>query len=298
MRCCLPIILSYLLPIFTVCSSQAKIPITVETDTYHFAQKIIADQKILSIEDFSGPNSHRDVVEFILVQQALALGGSKIDFTFTLGNYDARNIRLLQSGLLLISFDSLWLSQIIKFSENIYISDPVIRKGEYWAGLYTSADNSRALTTKKLADISKLSIVSNKNWYVDWKTVTQLAPKALTHEEEWISMAKLVSLQWVDVMLAPFNLIQPFTYQGDGYNIMAIDGIKVALNDSRHFVVSKKHPKGKETFIALQKGLKILRERGSIIKAFEQSGFFNDQVQEWTVINSAFITVNKANNSQ
>jgi len=287
MRCYLPIILSCLLAIFTVCYSQAKTPITVETDTYHFAQQIIADQKILSIEDFSGPNSQREVVEFILVQKALALGGSKIDFTFTLGNYDARNIKLLQSGLLLISFDSLWLSQVIKFSKSVYISDPVIRKGEYWAGLYTSADNNRALATKKLADISKLSIISNKNWYVDWKTVTQLAPKTLIHEEEWISMAKLVSLQWVDVMLAPFNLNQPFTYHGDRYDIRAIDGIKVALNDSRHFVISKKHPKGKETFIALQKGLKILRERGSIIKAFQQSGFFNDQVQEWTVINSA-----------
>ncbi|MFT5002920.1 MAG: hypothetical protein ACI952_001268 [Flavobacteriales bacterium] len=109
------------------------------------------------------------------------------------------------SGLLLISFDSLWLSQIIYFSENIYISDAVIEKGEYWAGLYTAANNSRALATKKLVDISKISIVSNKNGHVDWKTVTQLAPKTLIHEEEWISMTKLVSLQWVDVMLVPFN---------------------------------------------------------------------------------------------
>jgi len=68
------------------------------------------------------------------------------------------------------------------------------------------------------------------------------------------------------------------------------------LNDSRHFVVSKKHPKGKETFIALQKGLTILRQRGTITKAFQDSGFFNQQVKNWPIINKAFITESKTNN--
>ena len=298
MRICFFIIIFYILPSFIVWSSQAKVPITVETDVYHYAQNIIAGQNILSVKDFSSPNSQRDVVEFILVQKALALGGSKINFTFTLGNYDARNVKLLQSGLMLISFDSLWLSHISELSEDVYISDPIIRKGEYWAGLYTSTENSKALATKNLADIKELSFISNKIWHVDWKTISKIAPKTIIHEEEWHSMARLVSMQWVDVMLAPFTQSQPFSYQGDGYKITAIEGIKVALNDSRHFVVSKKHPKGKETYIALQKGLKILRERGTIIKAFQQSGFFNDQVQDWSIINSPYITRNKANNTQ
>jgi len=102
MRSCLTIFISYILPTCLVWSSQAKIPITVETDVYHHALELIGDQKIVNIENFSGRNSRRDVVEFILVQKALALGGSTLEFTFTLGNYDARNIKLLQSGLLLI----------------------------------------------------------------------------------------------------------------------------------------------------------------------------------------------------
>jgi hypothetical protein len=273
-------------------------PITVETDVYHHAQALIGDQKIVNIESFSGPNSHRDVVEFILVQKALALGGSPLDFTFTLGNYDARNIKLLQSGLLLISFDSLWLSHVSKLTEEVYISDPVINRGEYLAGVYTSKNNDRALSTKNLADLRKLSIISNKNWHVDWKTILQLAPKSITHDEEWLSMAKLVSLQWVDIMLAPYSNGPPFILKGDGYEIIAIEGIKVALNDSRHFVVSKKHPKGKETFIALQKGLKILRQRGTITKAFQESGFFNKHVKNWSVINKDFVTESENNNTK
>jgi hypothetical protein len=298
MRSCLYIFIGYILPTCLVWSSQAKIPITVETDVYHYAQALIGDKKIVNIENFSGPNSHRDVVEFILVQKALALGGSTLDFTFTLGNYDARNIKLLQSGLLLISFDSLWLSHVSKLTEEVYISAPVIKRGEYLAGVYTSTNNNKALSTKNLADLKKLSIISNKNWHVDWKTILQIAPKSITHDEEWLSMAKLVSLQWIDVMLAPFSNGPPFIYKDDGYEITAIEGIKVALNDSRHFVVSKKHPKGKETFIALQKGLTILRQRGTITKAFQESGFFNKHVKNWSVINKSFVTESENNNTE
>jgi len=298
MRSCLYIFISYILTTCLVWSSQAKIPITVETDVYHYAQELIGDQEIVNIESFFGPNSHRDVVEFILVQKALALGGSTLDFTFTLGNYDARNIKLLQSGLLLISFDSLWLSHVSKLAEDVYISDPVIKRGEYLAGVYTSKNNDKALSTKNLADLRELSIISNRNWQVDWKTVLQLAPKSITHDEEWLSMAKLVSLQWVDIMLAPFSNGPPFILKGEGYEITAIEGIKVALNDSRHFVVSKKHPEGKETFIALQKGLAILRQRGTITKAFQESGFFNEQVKNWSVINKAFIIESRTNNTE
>ena len=43
----------------------------------------------------------------------------------------------------------------------------------------------------------------------------------------------------------------------------------------------------------LQKGLKILRQRGTIIKAFQQTGFFNEQVQDWHIINTRFLTTNK-----
>jgi hypothetical protein len=116
-----------------------------------------------------------------------------------------------------------------------------------------------------------------------------MQPKKLIPQEEWLSMAKLVSLGWIDAMLAPFTQNYPFSYQGTNYNIVAIEGVKVALDDSRHFVVSKKHPYGKETYIALQKGLKILREQGVIKRAFQQSGFFNEHVKDWTTLNAPLL---------
>ncbi len=270
-------------------AQQIKVPITIAEDIYQYAQEIIAEQKAWEVEDFSGPNSQREAIEFILLQKALTLGGSKLDFSFTTGNYNANKIKLLQSGLLLISFDSMWYSQILPLAKDLYISDPVIRKGEFWAGIYTATDNKKALSTTTIDDFKKLSVISNKNWHVDWQTLSQMTPNKLIHDEEWLSMAKLVSLKWVDVMLAPFTPEKPFSYQGKEYKIVAIDGVKIALNDSRHFIVSKKHPHSEETFKALQKGLKILRQRGTIVKAFTQSGLFNKELRTWHVLNDAFI---------
>ena len=98
-------------------------------------------------------------------------------------------------------------------------------------------------------------------------------------------MAKVVSLGWVDAMLAPFNSSSPFEYKENKYHIVAIDGIKVSLNDSRHFLVSKKHPRGKETFEALQKGLKILKDKNAFTKAYKDIGFINSEVNHWKVLN-------------
>ena len=269
----------------TAMAKQPVVDITVETDIYNYAMEVLDGQSPLEINDFSGKNSLRDVVEFILVQKALALGGSQIQFSFTLGNYDARNAKLLRDGLLLIGFDSIWLSQVKDLQDDVYISDEIIRKGEYWAGIYTSQENKKKMKINNVEDFKRLSVVSSRHWLVDWQTLTAIAPKKLMHEDEWLGMAKLVDLGWIDVMLAPFTKNRPFSYQGDGYKIVAVDGVKIALNDSRHFVVSRKHPLGKETFIALQKGLKILRKQGVIDKAFRQAGFFNPHVKDWTIIN-------------
>ena len=260
------------------------VDISVETDIYYYAKDIIGNRAILDVTDYSGINSQRDVVEFILVQQALLLGGSNISFNFIQGNYDARNLKLLNEGLLLVSFDTLWKSATEKYKQNLYISEPLIENGEYYAGVYVSEKKLKELENSNSIQLSNFSIVSSRAWHVDWKTLEQLKPKKLLHESDWIVMAKMVSRGWVDGMLAPFKKQEEFSYIGPDYRIFAVPNVKVALEDSRHFVVSKNHPLGKETFKALQKGLQILRERGLIEKAYRQSGFINDDVKNWRVL--------------
>tara|TARA_Y100001956_G_scaffold9844_1_gene8584 strand:- start:195 stop:1055 length:861 start_codon:yes stop_codon:yes gene_type:complete len=269
---------------FTALSSKAKIPISIETDIYNYAQQVLGEESIESIEHFKHPSCLRDVVEFILVQKAIKLGGLNLEYDLVLGDYDARNIRLIQHGLLLISFDSIWLNEASQYENDVFISDPVIRNGEFYAGIYVATNKISELTPKLKNGISDLSFVTSEAWHTDVKTLTALKPKNLVIEADWLVMAKMVSSGWVDAMLAPFKPALPFEYTGKNYKIRAIDGVKVALQDSRHFVVSKKHPLGNKTFKALQKGLKQLRQSGYIERAYKECGFLNPLVEDWQKI--------------
>ncbi len=281
------IVILLCLQIVNLRAEQVTVDITVETDVYNYYQDIIKDKGVLNITDFSGPHMQRDVVEYILIQQALALGGSKLKFTFTVGNYDGQNPKLLQLGMLLIGFDSVWLTKANQIKDDVFISEAIIHQGEYVAGVFTALDNVKAQAIKDLSDFKEMSVISNRAWTVDWQTLTEIKPAKLSHEEDWPIMATLVSRGWVDVMLAPFVGKPPFKYKDKSYHLVAVEGVKVALDDSRHFLVSKNHPLGKETFQALAKGLKILRARGVIEKAYRQSGFFNSSVDSWHILNSS-----------
>lgn len=269
---------------FITLSSQAKIPISIESDIYKYAQQVLGEESIESIDNFKHPSCVRDVVEFILVQKAIKLGGLNLEYDFVLGDYDARNIRLIQHGLLLISFDSIWLNEASQYEKDVFISDPVIRKNEFYAGIYVAPSKISTLKPKLANGITELSFVTSEAWHTDVKTLTALKPKSLVIEADWLVMAKMVSSGWVDAMLAPFKPTMPFEYTGKNYKIRAIDNFKVALQDSRHFVISKKHPLGKKTFIAIQKGLKQLRQSGYIERAYKECGFLNSVVEDWQEI--------------
>lgn len=266
-------------------TSRKPITVTVETDIYHYAQSLLGNDDLMTFHAFDRAYCQRDVVEFILVQRALKLGGAALNFRFATGNYDARNVRLVVDGFLLLSFDTVFLSQASPLADAVYISSPMIRSSEYEAGIFVSADNLKKLQVRRAEDVQQLSFVSSRDWPQDWQLLTELKPKQLVHEGDWISMAKMVSRGWVDAMLVPFTKAPPYVYQGNGYSIYALPNVKVAMHDSRHFIVSKKHPLGAQVFAALQRGLAIMRGRGDIETAYQQCGFINTAVRDWTLLN-------------
>jgi len=259
--------------------------IYIRDDVYEDYQKFVTNKDVLNIKNFTGANIRRDVVDMIIAQQALKLGGFKHSFTYAAGKVNFRNTKMLQNGRLLISFDSYWLSDAKALMDKIYISEPVIRIGEYVAGIYTSPTNKKALATKTLADLQQLSAVSTPKWHTDWKTLQTLPLKELIKEDEWLSMARLVNLKWVDFLLMPFNSTADQSFTLENITLVPVKGVGILLDDSRHFVISKAHPKGKEAIEAINIGLKKLREDGSIAQAYKQAGFFIDS-NKLTILNA------------
>jgi hypothetical protein len=263
--------------IFSSLSAQARkdsVLIYIRDDVYEDYLEFVAGREIIDIDNFSGKNIRRDVVDMILAQQALKLGGFDYNFNYAPGKVNFRNTKMLENGELLISFDSYWQQDAIPLADSVYITAAVIRNGEYIAGIYTSPKNSKTLAISKLSDLNGLSAVSTSKWRTDWQTLQNLPLQKLIQEDSWLSMVRMVNIQWVDFILMPFNSTPDKSFTMDKIHLIPVNGIGVILKDSRHFVISKKHPRGEEAFQAINKGLNIMRQQGTIVKAYEQAGFF------------------------
>lgn len=277
----------YLLACMAQPLQAADIPtieVLIEDSVYDDYFRFLNHRSVQDIHDFSTAGARRDVVDMVLVQQAIWLGGLRLHFEFKRSDFSARSPKLYSRGEALVSFDSVWRNAARKYEQDVYISDPVIERGHYVAGLWTSPKNGKALAVRTLADLQQLTAVSSKSYEADWRTLQGLKLKDIRDEYAWISMATLVSKGWVDVMLAPFPRQQPFIIKQEHITLVAVDGVKVLLDDSRHFVVSKHHPLGAVTFAALQRGMARLKEQGVLNRAYAECGFYNSAVKDWSLL--------------
>ncbi len=261
---------------FCTYARSNSVLIYIRDDVYIDYQQFLSGRDVHTIANFSGKKIRRDVVDMIIAQQALKLGGFNYPFSYAPGKVNFRNTKMLQSGKLLISFDSYWSRDAQPLSSTVYISDELIRNGEYIAGIYTSPNNTQTLSITELSDLKALTAVSTSLWRTDWQTLQKLPLKKLIREDSWLSMVRMVDMQWIDFILMPFNSTPDQSFTMDKVHLVPVKNIGVVLKDSRHFVISKEHPKGEEASMAINKGLKILRSRGTIVKAYTEAGFFVD----------------------
>ena len=265
--------------------SSEPIKIIIPSDVYEDYKRFLNNRDPLEISDFSGVASRRDVVEVVLVQQALREGGFKQPVEFKVANAYARIQQQIESGTVAISANSLWLGDLESRSDFIYISEPSVELGEFEAGLYVISSNTNALSASKLEDVQRLTAVSNKQWTVDWNTLVQLELAQLENTVKWTNMISMIKGKRVDFLLAPFQPTEDFSFVADNTKFIPIPNLKIQLRDTRNFAISKKHAHGLAVYKAFNKGLELLKEKGVVKKAYQQSGFFNSRVTNWKIIN-------------
>lgn len=262
----------------------ATVDIPIETSVYDDYRRFVGQRSVQDIQSFKGAGTRRDVVDMVLVQQALQLGGFPLQFNFIPSDSSARSMQLFIRGDVLISVDSVWGKTARDLQAHLYISSAVIERGDYVAAIFTSPHNQKTKSIRQLSDFKGLTAVSSRAYAEDWQVLAQLPLRELRDEYNWSSMAMLVSRGWVDFMLAPFPSSRPFTYKAPGIELVAVEGVKVLLDDSRHFIVAKKHALAEPVFAALQQGLLILRQQGKLQQAYQDCGFFNAEVAHWTLL--------------
>lgn len=261
------------------------VSIGVPTDVLRDYYAFMSGRDPAHVNDYSGPHSRRDVVEVLLTQQALALGGISAIIDFVPVPSYLRLRAEIQEGTIALSGTSMWMTDLVKDKSDFFISDATIADGEFEAGIYVSPNNTRALSATTLERIQLLSAVSSRAWTPDWLTLKSLGLRDLQHVASWKTMVRMVAHERVDFLLAPFQPGQEMLLQVGKLSLTPIRGVKVGLRGSRHLAVSRRTPQCKKIFDALQKGLSILRERGTLKKAYEQSGFYSPNVKDWKRIN-------------
>lgn len=269
--------------IFSVSALGNEIVVMVSPDTLKDYTQFIKGKNPLTITNFKDKASRRDVVEIVLFQQALKLGQLDLKYKFVESPSYIRTLVEIKEGRAAFSGETMWKADL---DPNTYfISEATIAEGEFEAGLYTVKTNSKAMAARSLKDVQKLTGISSKAWVPDWKVLTELKLKHLVDVTKWESMVNIVNVGRIDFLLAPFQPTPGMSLTLDGITLVPIPNIKVALEGSRVFAVSKKHPEGQKIIKALNIGIKELKKKGILKKAYEQSGFFNVKVKNWKKIN-------------
>lgn len=267
--------------------TTCAVDLLVGQHAYIGYRDFIADKDPLKVKDFSGIESKREVVEIILLLQALDRGGvtEPVHFVSQPLSY-LRRIRLVSDGSFAIWANTAWLNEVQPLERKVYISRPVVERGEYIVGLYVHPSNLKALSARSLADVQKLSAVTNKSWSADWDTLSSLGISKVYSSANWHGYGQFLASGHADFTLSPFQQgaeakLSYKRYSRDGelrgiITLLPIPEVQVYLDDSRHWIVSRKHPQGVKLFKALQKGLSALTDSGARKQALLQSGFIPD----------------------
>lgn len=229
--------------------------------------------------------SQRAVAEIYIFQQAVASSNLGLSIKLKPESANMRHaFTLAQAGRVITFTETYSHVDIVDKRDDFYISQAVLNKGEYPVGLYTSIDNHRALATER-NQLHKLSAASHPQWHTDWSILESINVKNIHAVNSMEAALNLVGQQKADIVLKAFQSGEGFVFSHNNHKLVPIVGLKVFFPDSRHFLISKKHPDGDKVFQALEIGLTNMRQSGAIKKIYQRFGVMDERVADWQVVN-------------
>lgn len=259
-----------------------------DLDAYHAYLKeqgisVFDLRNLTGTRNLAVPNNSRVLANMVIIMQALKLGGLSPKLTPMLAPNYTREMQLVKNGSALIMHQDAWAED---FDNTVYQSMAIIPNGKFVKGLYVKESSVEKIRIDKLEDFRNLTAVSNKLWEVDWRTLSQLNLKQLHSVTDKMRMLDVVMLREVDFTPQDFSPAEDMAYIIPQGRLLPVPGIKLALNGSRHFMVSKIHPDGARVFEALEKGLRIMHAKGTIHRYLTETRFYRAETEKWKTINS------------
>lgn len=277
------IFLASLLATTTLAQQQASI--AVLPDIHRDYTRFLAERDVREVTYYGGDYARRDVIELVLMLQALALGEFEHPIVFADEENYFRSIRNVIDGKTLSIGGTIWYQDLIGQQEQLHISAPIVKEGQFVVGLYTSPNNQRALKSKTLTQLNQLKVATSRQWKPDLDTLQQLGFDKIMYTPNWINIARMINAGRVDFTLSPVANNPGKEILVDNIKLVSIEGIKIAISGSRHWPVSKKHPLAAEFYRALSLGVEQLQRTGTIERAYRECGFFHPELESWVLLN-------------
>lgn len=234
---------------------------------------------------YASPLIDTDVVlGGVIALRALALGGLNPEYDFVSIPNSAREREMLKNGDAAVGCGTQWDYWFDQLGDSVYRSSTVIDNGLTEKGLYAMLDKADSIKVKSPKDLATVSVVSSKNWVIDWGTLQKLTVKAVLDAQTRSAMFKMVQAGRAETTLQGFANTPGMAIEDSGIRLVPVKGIKIALNGSRSFMVSKAHPDGKKIFDALEKGLAQMKASKELDRALHESGFLNAAVKDWLLV--------------
>ncbi len=258
--------------------------VAVPQDVWEDHRRFLNGRYAHEVTFYGGPGARRDVIELVLLQQALRLGGWREGlFPLTLPT-DVRLLHEVAIGHAVLAGTTYWLEDIRQEASDLVPSSAWVAPGEFEVGVYVRPGNRRALAVRSAQALRGLSAVSCRDWRVDWRTLSAMGLKALLHAPSWDSMPAMVAAGRADFLLAPFQPNADMSLTVGSVRLVPVPGLKVRLAGTRHVPLSRHAPQFERVHASLELGLRQMRARGVIRRAYTESGFFNARVSGWTVV--------------
>ena len=236
----------------------------------------------LQISDYKSKCSQRAVVDIVLIQQALHLADMEIDIEFLIVPNPIRGQITVKTGKAAMFAHDIWEEN---FDNEVYKSYPIIRKGEYEALIFTLPKNEGVLSVQSLEDLKNYKPVISQSWTKDIKTLRDMGFSDIILPNRYDLIFRTIDGGRGDFTLLSGSELNQSRAFVDDIILYPVIGIKIQYPFSRHFMISKKYPDGKEIHKALNRGLVMLRKKGIIFKAMSECGFINVKIKDWKVLN-------------
>ncbi|MDG0816689.1 hypothetical protein NWE73_09955 [Bdellovibrio sp. PAP01] len=268
---------------FSEATQAAMIKVVVSQDVLASYKQYIGNKDPLKTESFGGEGSRRDVVEMILFQQALAAGGFEGHVEFTGSPSYSRSFIEIKHGSAMATGSTVW-DYDVRDDKDLWLSPSTVQPGDFVAGLYGTRKNVESFKKMKINEIKNLKVVTSKIWKSDHEALRAAGFVNILDSMQWELMIRMVGFGRADVVLSAFRPSVDLSFKDEGFELIPIPGYKINLQGGRVWAFSKKLPASEKVIKAFDRGVKILIAKGTIRKAYRESGFFNEKVKDWQVV--------------